>query len=61
MKLSYRLRGALETAAPWLCLVGTLGLASYLHHNGGDRGQIGRLNNRLRSTVQIHARGEANH
>lgn len=40
MKLSHRLRGALEGAAPWLCLVSTLGLAAYLHVGGGDRGQI---------------------
>lgn len=40
MNISYRLREALQGSGPWLCLVITLGAASYLHQGGEDRGQI---------------------
>ncbi|AKT41124.1 HlyD family secretion protein [Chondromyces crocatus] len=40
MKMPYRFRGALQDAAPWLCLVSTLGLAAYLHVGGDARGHI---------------------
>ncbi|WP_437971651.1 HlyD family efflux transporter periplasmic adaptor subunit [Sorangium sp. So ce260] len=40
MMITHRLRGALQDAAPWLCLVATLGVTSYLHFGGDERGPI---------------------
>ncbi|WP_437330367.1 HlyD family efflux transporter periplasmic adaptor subunit [Sorangium sp. So ce381] len=40
MMITHRLRAALQDAAPWICLVATLGVTSYLHFGGDDRGPI---------------------